>query len=85
MTPKELLEHELAWFKGIAKLKLLGHWSKGLAGKRITVVVYQVKPYKSKKVGNYETSRRPRVKLAVSYGDQILTSLEVDVSRRRKK
>lgn len=75
MTPRELMEHELAFYKKIARLKLLGHWSRKLAGKRLTVVVYRVTPLKPLKVGNYHYNQRIKNRLAVSYGERILASV----------
>lgn len=73
MTPRELMEHELAWYKGIAKLKLLGHWSVRLGGKRLTVVVYLVRHHKKPRI-----AKKKQHRLAISYGQQILTSLILD-------
>lgn len=78
MTFRELMEHELAWYKGIAKLKLLGGWKVKLRGKRLTVVVYRATPIPNEKLEKYAQSRRPQYRLAVSYGKQILTSLLLD-------
>lgn len=69
MTKRELLKHELAWYKGIAKLRLLGGWSVKLRGKKLTVIVYKAIPLTDK----YSTGDQYR--LAVSYGQRILTSI----------
>lgn len=69
MTPNELLEHEEAWFKGIATPRLLGSYNARLLGKRLTFIVYGVK---FKRKPKYATKTQYRY--AVSFGQQILMS-----------
>jgi hypothetical protein len=80
MTFRELLEHELAWYKGIAKLRFLGGWKVKLKGKRLTVIVYKATPIPNEKLnklrgGDY---RPVQYRLAASYGKNILTSIILD-------
>lgn len=70
MTFRALLEHELAWYKNVAKLRFLGGWKVKLKGKRLTVIVYKATYAKKPKIG-----QKIQYRLAVSYDKQVLTSL----------
>jgi hypothetical protein len=78
MTPDELLEHEEAWYRNLASLKLLGSWQAKLAGKRFTVIVYSAT--RTKKAEKKHGNLGPKVtyRCAVSFGQQILTSIILD-------
>lgn len=76
MTPEELLEHEEAWFT--SNCVLLGSWSAKLKGKRLTVIVYKVGPEPKKDPKYHLLSRKVRTRLAASYGQHMLTSIDLD-------
>jgi hypothetical protein len=78
MTPEVLLEHEEAWYKHHGNCTMIGSWSARLKGKRLTIIVYRVKPEPRKDPKYHLLSRKVRTRLAVAYGERMITSVDLE-------
>lgn len=78
MTPEELLEHEKAMWQYIAECKLIGSWQAKLKGKRLTVIVYRIKPEPDKDPRYHRLARKVRNRIAISYGRRMLVSQDLE-------